>query len=44
MRADKERAPRRAPFTMFLRAFGYFGLTAKGFAMTTFGTTGFGTM
>ncbi len=44
MRADKERAPRRAPFTIFLRASNYFGLTTSGFAMTAFGATGFGSM
>jgi len=44
MRADKEKAPRRAPFTVFLRLVRYFGFTASGFVMTTFGATGFGSM
>ena len=40
MRGSKERAPRRAPFTMFLRVASYFGFTTSGFGATGFGTIG----
>src|SRR5438552_18336763 len=37
---QKRKAPRRAPFAMFLRALSYFGLTTRGFGKIGLGTIG----